>query len=187
MSRHHLVLTLLLLLTLGGLGPRLATAPAAPAGGQNPPPAPEKAPTVLKTESDLVLVDAVATDKKGNYIRDLEKKDFHIYEDDAEQTIASFSREADVQPGGPEHPRYMVLFFDDSTLTSSLQIRAREVAGKFVESSASPDRQTAVVVFNGRSKIAQNFTADGERLKRAISTVKHSPVTSNCRRRRRGR
>ena len=155
MCQRHLLLTLLVLLSLGGLGPRLATAPA---GGQNPPPSPEKAPTVLKTESDLVLVDAVATDKKGNYIRDLEKKDFHIYEDDAEQTIASFSHEANVQPGGPEHPRYMVLFFDDSTLTLSLQIRAREVAGKFVESSASRDRQTAVVVFNGSSKIAQNFT-----------------------------
>ena len=38
MSRHQLLLTMGLLITLGGLGLESATAPAAPAGGQNPSP-----------------------------------------------------------------------------------------------------------------------------------------------------
>jgi len=181
MSRHPLLLTLGLLVTLGGLGVESATAPAAPAGPQNPsPPAGENSPLVIKTETNLVLVDVIATDKKGDYIKDLEKNDFHVFEDDAEQPIASFSRESDIQPNGPGHQRYMVLFFDDSTMDPSLQVRAREEAGKFVESTASPNRLMAVVDFGGSLQLAQNFTADGELLKRAISTVKFSSLHPNA-------
>ena len=124
-----------ILITLGGLGLESATAPAAPAGAQNPsPPVTENAPVVIKTETNLVLVDVIATDKKGNYIKDLEKKDFHVFEDNAEQPISAFSHEADIQPKAPGHQRYMVLFFDDSTMNPNLQVSSaaagREVCGK---------------------------------------------------------
>ena len=39
---------------------------------------------------------------------------------------------------------------------------------------ASPYHQIAVVDFNGTLKIAQNFTADSDMLKRAVSNVKLS-------------
>ena len=135
---------------------------------------------VIKTETNMVVVDVIATDKKGNYIKDLEKKDFHVYEDDAEQTISAFSHEAEIQPNEPGHQRYMVLFFDDSTMDPALQIQARAAAGKFVESTASPNRMMAVVDFGGSLKIAQNFTADGELLKHAVSTVKFSALNPNA-------
>jgi VWFA-related protein len=169
------------LIALGGLGLESATAPAAPAGGQNPSaPAAENTPVVIKTESSLVLVDVIATDKKGNYITDLEKQDFHVYEDDAEQTIASFSRESEITPNAPEHQRYMVLFFDDSTMDPGLQMQARQAAGKFVESTASPNRLMAVVDFGGTLQLAQNFTANGDLLKNAISTVKVGAINPNA-------
>jgi VWFA-related protein len=170
-----------LLMTLGGLGLESAMAPATPASAQNPsPPVGENPPMVIKTETNLVLVDVIATDKRGNYVTDLEQKDFHVYEDDAEQTISAFSREADIQPNAPAHQRYMVLFFDDSTMDPALQVQARTAAGKFVESTASPNRLMAVVDFGGSLVIAQNFTADGELLKRAVSTVKYSAVNPNA-------
>src|SRR5439155_879921 len=62
---------------------------ASPPRGQQPV---ATVPGVIKTQTNLVLVDAVATDKKGNYIRDLEAKDFTVFEDNKEQTISSFSR-----------------------------------------------------------------------------------------------
>jgi VWFA-related protein len=169
-----------MLAILGGLALESATAPAAPAGGQNPTPAAtESAPVVIKTETNLVLVDVIATDKKGNYIKDLEKQDFHVFEDDAEQPISAFSHEADISPNGPGHQRYIILFFDDSTMDASLQTQARTAAAKFVQSTASPNRQMAVVDFAGTLVIAQNFTADGELLKRAVSSVKYSSVNPN--------
>lgn len=169
-----------LLITLGGLGLESAVAPAAPAGEPNPSAqAVQTVPGVIKAETNLVLVDVVATDKKGNYIKDLEKKDFHVSEDGTEQPIASFSRESDIEPNAPGHQRYMVLFFDDSTMGANLQIQARQAAGKFVESTASPNRMMAVVDFNGTLNIAQNFTADGDLLKKVVSTVKYSSVHPN--------
>ncbi len=181
MSRYKLLLTMGLLLILGGLGLKSATAPAAPAGAQNPSaPSAENPPVVIKTESNLVLVDVIATDKKGNYITDLEKNDFHVFEDDAEQSITSFSHEANITPNAPGHQRYMVLFFDDSTMDPGLQIQARKAAGRFVESTASPNRLMAVVDFNGTVQIAQNFTANGDLLKAAVSSVKMSSVHPNA-------
>jgi len=159
-----------------------AIAPDAPAAGQQAPAAQavETTPTVIKTESALVLVDVIATDKKGRYITDLQQSDFHVFEDDKEQTIASFSRESDAPNGSPEHQRYMVLFFDDSTMGPTLQVQARKDAAKFVEGVASPNHQIAVVDFDGSLRIAQNFTADGEMLKRAVSSVKFAGVNPNA-------
>ena len=71
---------------------------------------------VIRTETRLVLVDTVVTDKKGNYVRDLAQKDFKVWEDGKEQAITSFSfEESTGSPTNPQ-PHYMVLFFDNSTM-----------------------------------------------------------------------
>jgi VWFA-related protein len=123
---------------------------------------------VIRKESRLVLVDAVVTDKKGNYLRDLTTKDFHILEDGKEQTIQSFSRESNA---AGERKRYMILFFDNASMSVADQQEARKAALKFVEMNSAPDRLVAIIEFAGRVKIAQNFTADSERLKKAIGTM----------------
>jgi VWFA-related protein len=181
MSRHHLIITLGLFAILGGLGLKSALAPAAPRGAQQPSaPALPNPTTVIKVEANLVLVDAIVTDKKGNYIHDIEQKEFHVFEDDAEQPITSFSRAADIQPNAPEQRRYMVLYFDDSTMEAADQMRARDAAGKFVASTASPNCLVAVAEFSGVLRIAQNFTADGNRLKAAVSQVKFAALNPNA-------
>src|ERR1700686_315894 len=88
---------------------------AAPQQTQTPAAAPapaaeQQSGAVIKKESRLVLVDAVVTDKKGNYVRDLTGKDFKIYEDNKEQPVASFSSGADtgIQAKGQKH--YLILF-----------------------------------------------------------------------------
>jgi hypothetical protein len=47
---------------------------------QTPAPAPGQPPTVIKTETKLVLVDVVVQNKKG-YVEDLALKDFRVWED----------------------------------------------------------------------------------------------------------
>jgi len=177
---HRLIMTLGLFIILGWLGLDSALAPAAPGGAQAPAPQAGTNPgIVIKTEANLVLVDAIVTDKKGDYIHDLEQKEFHVFEDDAEQTITSFSRAADIQPDAPQSRRYMVLYFDDSTMQAGDQMRARDAAAKFVESTASPNCLVAVAEFSGTLRIAQNFTADGNRLKQAVSSVKMGGMNPN--------
>ena len=68
--------------------------------------------SVIKTESRIVLVDAVVTDKKSNYLHELTQQDFRVYEDNKEQKIVSLSSgsEALTEPHrGQKH--YIVLFF----------------------------------------------------------------------------
>src|SRR6202167_1696020 len=92
--------------------------------------APADSGAVLRTETKLVLVDSVVTDKKGNYVHDLEAKDFRVYEDNKEQQIKSFNFEAGTSfPSNLKH--YLVLFFDNSTMEFGDQARARQAATKF--------------------------------------------------------
>ncbi len=182
MPRKALLLTLGLSVTLAGLAIRSRVSSASPAGQQASTAQPvEPIPTVIKTESNLVLVDVVATDKKGRYITDLEQKDFRVFEDDKEQVISTFSHESDVHPADAQRQHYIVLFFDDSTMDPSLQTLARKQALKFVETTASDNRQMAVVDFAGGLKIVQNFTADGQQLARAVASVYPSAPTFNDR------
>ena len=58
---------------------------------------------IIRTETKLVLVDTVVTDKKGTYIHDLALKDFRVWEDNKEVTVKSFSFEAD-----PNSPTFTV-------------------------------------------------------------------------------
>src|SRR5258707_3867142 len=169
------------LLGLSGSAPRLAAqtppkeqaAPAAPAQ-------PQISPVVIRKESRLVLVDAVVTDKKGNYVRDLTDKDFKIYEDNKEQPVASFSSGADISVQAKGQKHYLILFFDNSSMAAPDQIQARGAAAKFVQANAGPDRMMAVVDFGGKLHIVQNFTANPDALTAAVKGVKYSSVDSNA-------
>src|SRR5438445_1761999 len=152
----------------------------------SPPPPPPASPAdqqstaVIKRETKLVLVDAVVTDKKGNYIHDLTQNDFKVFEDNKEQAVSTFSSgaEATAQPNGQRH--YLILFFDNSTMAAPDQIQARGAAQKFIEANTSPDSLMAVVDFGGSLRIVQNFTASSVLLRAAVSGVKGSAVAPNA-------
>jgi VWFA-related protein len=144
-------------------------------------PEPAASGTTIRTETRLVLVDAVVTDKKGAYVHDLTAKDFKVWEDNKEQKIKSFTFESGPDPassGG--RPHYLVLFFDNSTMSLGDQGRARDAAAKFVEKNAGADRYMAVVNFTGAMRIAQNFTNDAARLQAAVKNVKVTNVVSDA-------
>jgi VWFA-related protein len=148
-----------------------ASAPAATA----PPQAP-----VIKSESKLVIVDAVVTDKKGNYVHDLKQGDFKVYEDNKEQQVSQFSSGVDAAAqANTSIRRYMVLFFDNSSMAIPDQIQARAAAGKFIDANAGQDRQMAIAEFSGTLRITQNFTTNADVLHAVVSHAKTSAVASN--------
>ncbi len=132
--------------------------------------------TVIRTETRLVLVDAVVTDKKGNYVRDLTGKDFKVWEDNKEQTVKTFSFGSDPAAPNTLRNRYIVLFFDNSTMDLGQQMQARQAALKFIDANAGPDRLMAIVNFGGSLQITQNFTSDAERLRKVVTGVKISNI-----------
>jgi VWFA-related protein len=172
MKSKRLVLWLGVICLASGLGWRILSAPAAQA--QQP-----DAGNTIKAEARLVLVDTVVTDKKGNYIHDLAQKDFKVWEDNKEQTIKSFSYESENGPSANPQKHYVILFFDNSTMSFDEQARAREAAGKFIDNNAGPNRLMAAIEYTGVLRITQNFTANADRLKAAVAGVKPSAVASN--------
>src|SRR2546427_11576961 len=147
--------------------------------GQPAPPPPQTAATaeqqpvvVIKRESKLVLVDSVVTDKKGNYIRDLTQNNFKVFEDNKEQQVSTFSTGADAASQANGQRRYLILFFDNSTMAAPDQIQARSAAKKLSEANAGPDRLMAVVDFGGSLRIVQNFTPNSDGLQVAGAGAK---------------
>jgi VWFA-related protein len=134
---------------------------------------------VIRTETRVVLVDTVVTDKKGNYVRNLTAKDFKVLEDNKEQTIKTFTFQSDPSAPANLQRRYIVLFFDNSTMDFGLQAQARQAAAKFIDANAGPNRMMAIVNFGGSIQIAQNFTDDTVRLKNVVSGAKLSAVAPN--------
>src|SRR5229473_7574354 len=149
------------------------------AHAQQPAATAESDTSVIRTETRLVLVDTVVTDKKGNYIRDLAQKDFKVWEDGKEQPLTSFSFEESTGSPSNSKPHYMVLFFDNSTMNTGDQVQARAAAAKFIDANAGPDRLMAIADFGGSVRISQNFTADSVRLKQVVSGLKGSVVSPN--------
>jgi VWFA-related protein len=136
--------------------------------------------TVIKTETKLVLVDAVVTDKKGAYVRDLTVKDFKVSEDKKEQNIKTFSFEADPNSPTASQKRYLVLFFDNSSMSFGDQAQARKAASRFIETNGGANVLMAIVNFGGSIVISQNFTSDVDRLKAVVTGVKGSFTTTNA-------
>jgi VWFA-related protein len=153
--------------------------PAAPAP-QAAAPAEQVTGAIIKKESKLVLVDSVVTDKKGNYVRDLTQNDFKVFEDNKEQQVSTFSTGSDVATQANAQRHYLILFFDNSTMGPPEQIQARGAAAKFIAANSGPDRLMAVADFGGALRIVQNFTANPDVLRAAVSGIKNSSVDPNA-------
>lgn len=159
----------------------LAQAPTAPTPeASSAKPGDGQTEAVIHKETRLVLVDTVVTDKKGKYVRDLAQKDFKVFEDNKEQPVVSFSAESDASAPSTGQRRYLILFFDNSTMDAPEQIQARGAASKFIDANASADHLMAVVDFGGALNIVQNFTANAAHLQAAVARVKNSAVDPNA-------
>src|SRR5579862_7652472 len=105
--------------------------------------APVDSGVVIQSESRIVLVDTIVTDKKENYVRNLTQKDFKVFEDGKEQPLKSFSFETGGTGPAKGQRRFIVLFFDNSTMDFAGQAQARLAAGKFIDANAGPNRLMA--------------------------------------------
>lgn len=129
--------------------------------------------TIIRSESRLVLVDAVAVDKRGHFARDLAAKNFRVWEDGKEQKVTSFSLESAGVSPDRSNKHYIVMYFDTATAGQAGELVLRQEASRFVDGFASPDRYMAVITyaFDGGLRIPQNFTTDPARVKLALSRI----------------
>jgi len=164
-----------------------------PAPAQLTPPAPQPQQEVspIRVNSELVLVNVVARDKKGNLVRDLKKEDFSLFEDNKTQRISTFDFEnvdalqtagaADATVTGTvaqgsllrsteqgtlqaRDRRLMVLFFDFSSMEPEEIDRAVDAAKKFISTKMQPADLIAVVSLASNLQVNLDFSDDRSKL-----------------------
>jgi VWFA-related protein len=155
----------------------------------------------MRVTTELVLVNVVARDKKGNPIRDLKKEDFTVLEDGQKQQIASFDFEnveelATAGPAGPtitgsneaggliapskersldaRDRRLMLFFFDFSAMQPEEIDRAVEAAKKFVGTKMQTADLVALVSLATTLQLDLDFTDDREKILTKLSAYNSS-------------
>jgi VWFA-related protein len=171
------------------LGATLCAQTAAPV---QPAQAQDTQPT-FRIQVDLVTTDVIPRDEKGNFIADLSKNEFEIYEDGVKQEITSMT----VSHGGritnvlappppvlaseglvlpPTRPvndvsgRIFVFFVDDLHLQFGSTGRVRELFKK-ISKQLIHDGDLFGIVSSGPSSISVQMTYDKRRLDEAINKM----------------
>lgn len=140
--------------------------------------APQTLKTVIRSQSNLVLVDAVVTGKHNKPVLGLKQGAFRIYQDGKEQPITSFSVPAESN-AHTQTPQYVLFFFDATTVGLIDQKRARAGAVKFVQKVKQPNLYFAAEDYTGVTRLIQNFTTNRSLIAKAVSEFKFGNISAN--------
>lgn len=147
---------------------------------------PQAAPT-FRAEIDFVEIHAIVTNRRGEFVEDLDLDDFEVYENGVLQTPSVFSLvsvpvgrsggpvdataapEPDVcSSTRPSDGRVFALVLDDLHTGFEHSQFVREVVSRFVREHLGDQDLAAVVYTSGRDDAAQEVTGSRQRLLTAI-------------------
>jgi Ca-activated chloride channel homolog len=123
---------------------------------------------LLRVDSALVLIPAHVSHAWGDPVTGLTAHRFHVFEDDVEQTIASFTSE--------DAPVSIGVLFDASGSMRNKMEKASEAAATFFRTANSGD-EFFLVEFAGRVKVSVPLTSDANELYQRITHIKPSGQT----------
>src|SRR5215468_1931885 len=146
----------------------LATIIASPAYAQQPDAQGRRPAITIRVDTDLVVIDVTATDKSGNYIRDLRAEEIQVFEDGRRRSINFFA--VSDEPS-LSRPLAVVFALDLSgSLRPDEMTTLRQAAMKFTELMKG-DSVFAALSFNYKVNIAQGFTSSPEKIERAFAKM----------------
>jgi VWFA-related protein len=124
----------------------------------------------IRFNTDLVTVDVIVTDQKGNRMTTaLRPSDFNIYEDGVRQAINSFS--------GVDKPFNLVLLLDTSGSARDEIELMRRAALRFLDELRPADR-IAVIQFSKEVEMLTDLTSDRAEIEGALRLLKPGSGTS---------
>lgn len=136
-----LSLALVLAFASEQIAPR--TAVARPASWERPV-AQDQDDDVVRVNTELVILNATVLDKNGKFVPGLKRTDFQIFEDGAEQKLASFTAE--------ETPFAAAILLDTSGSMETRLTLGRSAAIRFLDGMREED---VAAVYNFDSKVEQ--------------------------------
>ncbi len=202
MVRMILALALCFQLLTGGL----AQSPTSAQKPDEQKPAPneprQQAPDdtdVVKITTNLVQVDAVITDSKGNVVTDLRQDEVEIFEDGKSRQITNFAfvpldsptteaNRTSAKPSDKNAPpvpprqlrpeevkRTIAVVVDDLGLSAESAHFVRQALKKFIERDLQPYDLVAIVRTGGGMGALQQFTSDKRQLLAAADKIRWNP------------
>lgn len=135
-----------------------------------PPPAPEKPKKIegmpdysIKVDVPLVNLDVLVTTKDGQFIPNLKKDNFKIFEDGAPQTISNFNQSS--------APITAVLLVEYASTNYNYMYEALNASYNFA-ATLKPEDWIAVVSYDMRPQILTDFTQDKRAVLGALNTLR---------------
>ncbi len=123
----------------------------------------------FNADTTLVLIPATVTDPLNRFVLGLEKQDFHLFEDGAEQTIAHFS--------GEDAPLSLGLVFDTSGSMGDKLRTSRQAALRFLTTMNAQD-EAFLIQFSDRADLAVGFTSQLEEIQNSLTAVQPGGLTA---------
>lgn len=172
--------------------PSKPAAPPADANAQPPQTAAQQPRDIFRTRVDLVTTDVIVRDNNGQFIADLKKNDFEVYEDGVKQNVISFTlthggriynvaapppppvQEGIILP--PQRPtndaagRIFLIFVDDLHLDFSNTGRIKALF-KQISRELVHEGDMFGIVSTGPSSLAIDLTYDRKRLDEAYEKI----------------
>lgn len=116
----------------------------------------------MRLDVPLVTFDVSVLNPDGYFVNDLSKENFRVLEDGVPQEVASLSQS--------RAPVSAVLLVEYSAETFGLQLDALRSCFYFMR-TLTPDDWTAVVLFDKRPRMVQDFTQDRSILQNTLNTM----------------
>lgn len=123
---------------------------------------PQKAPYSMRVTVPLVTLDVSVLTENGFFVPDLNRENFRVWEDGVPQTITGFSEK--------HAPITVVLLVEFTADISPLQLRALRAGYDFSKALKEND-WAALVVFDKRPHIVQDFTQDKTAVQQALNRL----------------
>jgi VWFA-related protein len=133
------------------------------------PPRDSEFKATIRVDAALVLIPVTVTDLANRIVTGLEKRNFKVIEDRAEQEITSFSNE--------DLPISVGVVFDCSGSMGAKLEKSRLAVAQFFR-DANPDDEFLLVQFSDGAKVIQPFTRDLSQIQNHLVLTKSSGQTA---------
>ncbi len=146
---------------------------------------------LLRVQSEMVLVDLVATDQEGNPVQDLRPEELQVFEDGKKQKLQFFdylaggedspAEESDAySAAAPTDEASLILFLDMASLEADVFLRVKESLSEFLTQPGSSDTRIMLASYRNGLSIHHGLHEDRAMLAEALSRIEPVPESESA-------